>query len=58
MAKTWLFMEKIGMDPTRLRFRQHLKTVRLHPPTHPPAHPPVCYFFSPTHPQMTYSTSF
>ena len=30
MAKTWLFMEKIGMDPARLRFRQHLKTEMAH----------------------------
>jgi len=30
MAKTWLFMLKIGMDGGRLRFRQHLKTEMAH----------------------------
>jgi len=30
MAKTWRFMEKIGMDAARLRFRQHLKTEMAH----------------------------
>jgi len=30
MARTQLFMEKIGMDPTKLRFRQHLKTEMAH----------------------------
>lgn len=30
MARTQLFMEKIGMDPKRLRFRQHLKTEMAH----------------------------
>eukprot|EP00580_Thalassiosira_gravida_P017278 CAMPEP_0201665074 /NCGR_PEP_ID=MMETSP0494-20130426/6344_1 /ASSEMBLY_ACC=CAM_ASM_000839 /TAXON_ID=420259 /ORGANISM="Thalassiosira gravida, Strain GMp14c1" /LENGTH=683 /DNA_ID=CAMNT_0048143973 /DNA_START=61 /DNA_END=2112 /DNA_ORIENTATION=+ len=30
MARTQLFMEKIGMDPTRLRFRQHLTTEMAH----------------------------
>jgi glycyl-tRNA synthetase len=30
MARTQLFMEKIGMDPARLRFRQHLKTEMAH----------------------------
>lgn len=30
MARTQLFMEKIGMDPTRLRFRQHLATEMAH----------------------------
>eukprot|EP00559_Dactyliosolen_fragilissimus_P006532 CAMPEP_0184861516 /NCGR_PEP_ID=MMETSP0580-20130426/6184_1 /TAXON_ID=1118495 /ORGANISM="Dactyliosolen fragilissimus" /LENGTH=726 /DNA_ID=CAMNT_0027359043 /DNA_START=110 /DNA_END=2290 /DNA_ORIENTATION=- len=30
MARTQLFMEKIGMDPNRLRFRQHLLTEMAH----------------------------
>jgi glycyl-tRNA synthetase len=30
MARTQLYMEKIGMDPKRLRFRQHLKTEMAH----------------------------
>jgi len=30
MARTQLFMEKIGMDPARLRFRQHLETEMAH----------------------------
>jgi glycyl-tRNA synthetase len=30
MARTQLFMERIGMDPARLRFRQHLKTEMAH----------------------------
>eukprot|EP00562_Extubocellulus_spinifer_P000123 CAMPEP_0178484438 /NCGR_PEP_ID=MMETSP0696-20121128/7752_1 /TAXON_ID=265572 /ORGANISM="Extubocellulus spinifer, Strain CCMP396" /LENGTH=706 /DNA_ID=CAMNT_0020111991 /DNA_START=63 /DNA_END=2183 /DNA_ORIENTATION=+ len=30
MARTQLFMEKIGMDPARMRFRQHLKTEMAH----------------------------
>ncbi|KAL7529201.1 hypothetical protein ACHAXR_002843 [Thalassiosira sp. AJA248-18] len=30
MAQTQLFMEKIGMDPTRLRFCQHLTTEMAH----------------------------
>ncbi len=30
MARTQLFMERIGMDPTRCRFRQHLKTEMAH----------------------------
>jgi len=30
MARTQLFMERIGMDPTRLRFRQHLTTEMAH----------------------------
>jgi glycyl-tRNA synthetase len=30
MARTQLYMEKIGMDPTRLRFRQHLATEMAH----------------------------
>ena len=30
MARTQLYMEKIGMDPNRLRFRQHLKTEMAH----------------------------
>jgi len=30
MARTQLFMEKIGMDPNRLRFRQHLTTEMAH----------------------------
>jgi glycyl-tRNA synthetase len=30
MARTQLFMERIGMDPTRLRFRQHLATEMAH----------------------------
>lgn len=30
MARTQLFMEKIGMDPLRLRFRQHLATEMAH----------------------------
>jgi len=30
MARTQLFLEKIGMDPTRLRFRQHLTTEMAH----------------------------
>ena len=30
MARTQLFMEKIGMDATRLRFRQHLTTEMAH----------------------------
>jgi len=30
MARTQLFMEKIGMDPDRLRFRQHLATEMAH----------------------------
>jgi glycyl-tRNA synthetase len=30
MARTQLFMEKIGMDPSRLRFRQHLATEMAH----------------------------
>ena len=30
MARTQLFMEKIGMDPARLRFRQHLTTEMAH----------------------------
>ena len=30
MARTQLFMEKIGMDPSRMRFRQHLKTEMAH----------------------------
>jgi len=30
MARTQLFMEKIGLDPERLRFRQHLATEMAH----------------------------
>ena len=30
MARTQLFMERIGMDPSRLRFRQHLTTEMAH----------------------------
>eukprot|EP00934_Nitzschia_sp_Nitz4_P002334 Nitzschia sp. Nitz4//scaffold81_size91200//78121//80580//NITZ4_005000-RA/size91200-augustus-gene-0.100-mRNA-1//-1//CDS//3329558752//2334//frame0 len=30
MARTQLYMEKIGMDPQRLRFRQHLATEMAH----------------------------
>ena len=30
MARTQLFMEKIGLDPARLKFRQHLKTEMAH----------------------------
>lgn len=30
MARTQLYMEKIGMDPARLRFRQHLSTEMAH----------------------------
>lgn len=30
MARTQLYMEKIGMDPSRLRFRQHLATEMAH----------------------------
>jgi len=30
MARTQLYMEKIGMDPLRLRFRQHLATEMAH----------------------------
>mmetsp|Transcript_14514 Transcript_14514/g.21396 ORF Transcript_14514/g.21396 Transcript_14514/m.21396 type:complete len:720 (+) Transcript_14514:77-2236(+) len=30
MARTQLFMEKIGMDPAKLRFRQHLTTEMAH----------------------------
>jgi len=30
MARTQLFMERIGMDPARLRFRQHLATEMAH----------------------------
>jgi len=30
MARTQLYMEKIGMDPNRLRFRQHLTTEMAH----------------------------
>lgn len=30
MARTQLYMEKIGMDPARLRFRQHLTTEMAH----------------------------
>jgi len=30
MARTQLFLEKIGVDPLRLRFRQHLKTEMAH----------------------------
>jgi glycyl-tRNA synthetase len=30
MARTQLYMEKIGMDPDRLRFRQHLATEMAH----------------------------
>ena len=30
MARTQLFMEKIGMNPTKLRFRQHLTTEMAH----------------------------
>mmetsp|Transcript_50555 Transcript_50555/g.56405 ORF Transcript_50555/g.56405 Transcript_50555/m.56405 type:complete len:720 (-) Transcript_50555:57-2216(-) len=30
MARTQLFLEKIGMDPQRLRFRQHLATEMAH----------------------------
>lgn len=30
MARTQLYMEKIGMDPNRLRFRQHLATEMAH----------------------------
>mmetsp|Transcript_34515 Transcript_34515/g.79792 ORF Transcript_34515/g.79792 Transcript_34515/m.79792 type:complete len:413 (-) Transcript_34515:362-1600(-) len=30
MARTQLYMEKIGMDPSRLRFRQHLTTEMAH----------------------------
>lgn len=30
MARTQLYMEKIGMDPKRLRFRQHLATEMAH----------------------------
>jgi len=30
MARTQLFMERIGMDPERLRFRQHLATEMAH----------------------------
>lgn len=30
MARTQLFLEKIGVDPQRMRFRQHLKTEMAH----------------------------
>jgi glycyl-tRNA synthetase len=30
MARTQLYMEKIGMDPVRMRFRQHLATEMAH----------------------------
>ncbi len=30
MARTQLFLEKIGVDPARMRFRQHLKTEMAH----------------------------
>ena len=30
MARTQLFLEKIGVDPVRMRFRQHLKTEMAH----------------------------
>jgi glycyl-tRNA synthetase len=30
MARTQMFMERIGMDPARLRFRQHLATEMAH----------------------------
>jgi glycyl-tRNA synthetase len=30
MARTQLFAERIGLDPSRLRFRQHLKTEMAH----------------------------
>jgi glycyl-tRNA synthetase len=30
MARTQLYMERIGMDPSRLRFRQHLTTEMAH----------------------------
>jgi glycyl-tRNA synthetase len=30
MARTQLWLEKIGCDPTRMRFRQHLKTEMAH----------------------------
>jgi glycyl-tRNA synthetase len=30
MARTQLYLEKIGMDPTKLRFRQHLTTEMAH----------------------------
>jgi glycyl-tRNA synthetase len=30
MARTQLYMERIGMDPSRCRFRQHLKTEMAH----------------------------
>lgn len=30
MARTQLYMERIGMDPSRLRFRQHLATEMAH----------------------------
>jgi len=30
MGRTQLFMEKLGMDPSRLRFRQHLTTEMAH----------------------------
>jgi len=30
MARTQLYMERIGMDPSRLRFRQHLSTEMAH----------------------------
>ena len=34
MARTQLFLEKIGMDPTRLRFRQHLCYFIIIRPSH------------------------
>jgi glycyl-tRNA synthetase len=30
MARTQMWLEKIGVDPTRMRFRQHLKTEMAH----------------------------
>jgi glycyl-tRNA synthetase len=30
MTRTQLYLEKIGVDPTRMRFRQHLKTEMAH----------------------------
>jgi glycyl-tRNA synthetase len=30
MARTQIFLEKIGIDPSRMRFRQHLKTEMAH----------------------------
>jgi glycyl-tRNA synthetase len=30
MARTYLFLEKVGINPSRMRFRQHLKTEMAH----------------------------